>query len=277
MKYSLSYKCSGWRDVDEVQCPYNQLGLIIHDVKPEQRVCILVSKGATIDKVIEQTDLVRKVVGDNYTIRCDSVNDLRQLLDRGYKAWLFTPVTDWETYQGLLSMGASDILLDSYLCFCGEDLEFMKRKHEIIHRVSPCLSPTQQMANINAPKSSFFFIRPEDQWVCEKAIDILSPLIASPEAEQYLIDIYKRGNYIGDLCNIITGLDIHVENALLYGDNSDFAKMRFRCRQKCQQPGYRCQFCENTLRVVEKSIAIVKEYINDRDANGTSQTPASDE
>lgn len=271
MKYSLSYQCSGWKDVDEVQCPYNQLGLIIHDVKPEQRVCILMPKDASIDKVIEQTDLVRKVVGDNYTIRCDSMSDLRQLLNRGYKAWLFTPVTDWETYQVLVDSGVSDVLIDGYLGFCGRELSWAKEDYPIIHRASPCVSPTHTLSDTSS--SNFFFIRPEDQHLYEGSIDILSPIVTSHDREQVIINIYKLGSYFGSIADLIQGVGVNVGNMLL--DNRKFGETRFDCNQKCQHPRYRCRFCENTLNIADKLITIAKEYADDRNANDASQAIAS--
>lgn len=139
----------------------------------------------------------------------------------------------------LKDFGVSDIYIDGPLGFQYDNI--VKAKGDVKIRVSPTISPNSNFAN-SSRKVTSFFIRPEDLSKYEKAIDIID--FHNNKTEDTLYSIYKRGNFIYPINQLINGLIETVENPLV---PKTFADSRLNCGQKCQTPGNNCKICNNTF------------------------------
>lgn len=241
MKFSLNYKSKHKQQADEIRCPINQLGTIFSFIKdnPDKRYNIIIADDSPIarDKMIEQIEYVREVA-ENYTIQCGNIPTFRSLVDAGYNAYLRFPVTDWETFRYLQTIGASDIYIDGPLGF--QTSALVKGKDSVAIRVSPTVSPNTALS-IKDTNANSFFIRPEDLEKYSNAIDIIDFKVANQEKEDTLFQIYKRGTFGFNLKELIEGLNYTVPNLFI---TPDFAQNRLNCGQRCKIPGKSCHLCD---------------------------------
>lgn len=226
----------------EVRCASNQLGTIFEFVKshPNKRYNVLLQEKENLDKAIEQVKYIQ-AVADDYTIECNNIAAAKALIALGYNAYIRFPVTDWETFQGLLNFGCSDIFIDGPLGF--QMTEIAKAKGETKIRVMPTTSPN---ASLCAPSASHFFIRPEDKALYEPAIDIFDLRQGDLEKENAVFSIYNRGSFNFDIDELIENVPSDVNNFAL----ANFAEKRLNCRQRCKEPGSRCRWCDTQFSFV---------------------------
>ena len=229
----------------EVRCASNQLGTIFDLVKeyPNKRYNIIVTKEESLKTLMQQVDYIKAVAND-YTIECSDLFTLKELLKQGYNSYLKYPVTDWETFQGLLHLGVSDIYIDGPLGF--QTKAIAKGKKNVKIRVTPTNSPN---ASLMAPSASHFFIRPEDVSLYESAIDILDLRSQDIEVENSLFSIYSRGTFNFNISELIKNVPTEVNNIAL----ADFAKKRLDCGQRCKVPGNHCKWCDTQFLFVHKA------------------------
>lgn len=248
MVFSLHHHSKYIKSAGEVQCPYNQLGTIIKFIRenPDKRYNIIIPDDLTrvgLDKVIEQVDLIKPIIEDNYTIQCGNILQLKDLLSMNYNAYLRFPVSDWETFQNLRELQVSDIYIDGPLCFQSEAI--MKGKGNTKIRVSPTISPNATITENRKPSS--FFIRPEDLNLYSY-IDVIDFKEKTQDQEDVLYQIYNRGSFNYDINLLIKGLP--ARNNLMF--RKDFAERRINCGQKCNIPGYNCHYCETYFNIISR-------------------------
>ena len=256
MLFSVNHNSSKKQEEDEIKCPVNQLGLIIKDLRAREvvRANIMVFSGEYLDEIIEQVELVKKAVGDNYTIECRNYGDLIAILKKGYHAYHYYPVTDWESFQVLVELGVSDIYIDGPLCFQAERVSKAAKEHNIKIRISPSVSPNISPAASPAPNS--FFIRPEDLEIYSPYFDIIDFQASNQDQQDTLFSIYKKGSFLFDFNFIVETL--HEEPILCGLISKEFAKNRLNCKQICKIPGESCHLCFSEFanaRLVEKIVA----------------------
>lgn len=99
---------------------------------------------------------------------------------------------------------------------------------------------------------SGFYIRPEDVKHYEKSIYVFNFEDCDLKKEKVLFDIYKRGEWSGDLQYLITNLNISIPNVIL---PDGFGQNRSKCAQRCMVTG-NCHYCETAFRFAD---AIKKE------------------
>lgn len=174
---------------------------------------------------------------------------LQDLLSRGYNAYLKFPVSDWETFSDLSSIGVSDIYIDGPICF---DINSIRKgKDNVKIRVSPTISANASIAG-RTPNS--FFIRPEDLNLYDEVIDVIDFHETNMDKEDSLFSIYTRGTFNYDIGHLVTGLP-QINNLLI---GKDFAQPRLNCKQKCKIPGRSCHICHNNFLIIEKSLELAK-------------------
>lgn len=144
------------------------------------------------------------------------------MLNKGYHAYLATPVTDWETFLTLKRLGVSDIYIDGPLGFSMNKI--VRGKEDVKIRVSPSVSPNTVLSAESNLTS--FFIRPEDLDLYDDYIDVIDFQTAKLEKENKLFDIYKRKSFMFDLALLIDNLNDSINN--LYVTN-DFGLERLNC------------------------------------------------
>lgn len=255
MKFSLSYNNRNRTEADEIKCTYKGLGYYFEFIikHPEKRYCISFAKDYVDSFFTDEVQKIIPIVSD-YTIECDRIDSLKELLQKGYKAFLKYPVSDWEIFNQLKKLGVTDIYIDGPLGFSMEDIG--KAKDSILIRVSPTVSSN---ASFIQRYPSSFYIRPEDLHLYDKTIDIIDfKVTPNCEEEEALFSIYKRGTFNYSLSNLVKTMQPNVENVLL---PKDFGEQRVNCKQRCQLPGARCHYCDSVFGVTSKlaKVAGIKE------------------
>lgn len=255
MIYSVSYKSKHLSAAGEIVCPYNQLGQIYDFMKehPEKRYIVTVSKDADINKLHEQLEYLKMVIGDNYTLSV-SLEMARVLKNKSnIRYFINYPVADWETFNVYKALGVTDIWIDGPLCF--DMPTIAKKKQNIKIRISPVFSPNSIRIMGDLVDFSFettFFIRPEDiSKECYSPIDIIDFKTGDQEKEDALFDIYNRGEFLFDIDKLILGLRPGVSNMKLDAE-PDWASRRSQCKQKCQHTS-NCHYCRTIFDLVELS------------------------
>lgn len=243
MLFSISYQSKIKKLADEIRCPYNQLGLLLKFMKenPQKRYVIELPndiKQEGIDKAIKELEIIKDIISD-YTFSCHSLNSFKETRERGYQAFLALPVTDWELFDSLLEQGASDIWIDSALGFQVNAIIRAKGSTKI--RVVPNYSSV-----IGNMQPNSFFIRPEDLMKYQEVIDIVFFREKDVSREELIFTIYKRGNFIGNIEDLIPATREPTSNALF---KEDFAETRLNCRQSCKIPGHHCAYCRTYFNI----------------------------
>lgn len=243
MLFSISYQSKIKKLADEIRCPYNQLGLLLKFMKenPQKRYLIELPnniKQEDMDKAIKELEIIKSMVSD-YTFSCHSLNSFKEMRERGYQAFLDLPVTDWELFNDLIEQGASDIWIDGALGFQINALTRAKGSVKI--RTVPNYSSV-----IGNMQPNSFFIRPEDLAKYQEAIDIIFFKEKDLSREELIFTIYKRGNFIGNIEDLIPVTREPTPNALF---KEDFADIRLNCRQNCEVPGHRCAYCRTYFNI----------------------------
>jgi hypothetical protein len=228
------------------------LGTLIKFIKdnPKKRYVIVLDKKADMNKAVEQTELVATIAED-YTIQCETLNQLFELRERRYNAFITHAITTWEEFHSFQELGVTDIYIDSPLTFQCEALRRGKENAKI--RVSPTISPNGAISANRTITS--FFIRPEDLSIYEGAIDIIDFKVLNQDQEDALFDIYTRGSFIYGINELIPGLQLNVNNVLFDGK---FGETRSNCGQKCLIPGHSCHYCKTYALLMEKFVASTK-------------------
>ena len=257
MLFSVSYLSKTKQKADEIKCPYNQLGVIWGFIKeyPDKRINIVAVSvdEEDLDRLFREVDTVKSAVDDNYTVTCGDFSLLQTMLTKGYNACFKFPVTDWEGFGVLKSLGVSDIYIDGPLGFQTDRL--IQAKGGIKIRVSPSLSPNA--APSASPNLNSFFIRPEDLDKYSEIIDVIDFMESDLDRESTLLDIYRRRSFPYNLALLIPNLNIQVENIFIH---DSFAANRLNCGQKCKIPGYSCHICENETRVTNQLLQYFGKY-----------------
>ena len=243
MLFSISYQSKMKKLADEIRCPYNQLGLLFKFMKenPQKRYLIELPssvKQEEIDKAIKELEIIKDIVFD-YTFSCHNLNSFKETRERGYQAFLDLPVTDWELFNDLIEQGASDIWIDGALGFQINTIARAKDNTKI--RTVPNYS-----AVIGNMQPSSFFIRPEDLAKYQEAIDVVFFREKEVSREEVCFTIYKRGNFIGNIEDLIPITREPTPNALF---KEDFAQTRLNCRQSCEVPGHHCAYCRTYFNI----------------------------
>lgn len=262
MLFSVNYQSKNKGKADEIRCPYNQLGTLYGFMKDHRDKRYLIAGASSEDpgRLLEQVDIVRDSVQD-YTIECSSILYTKKLIKDGYKAFVKFPITDWETLNSFVNIGVSDVWIDSCLGFQLGKVYQLCRDKGIKIRVSPSLSPT---AAITGLKPNSFFIRPEDLSLVSKYIGVIDFKVTNQEKEDALFSIYKRGNFIYNLKDLLDDCAFSVPNPYL---KPEFGQARITCGQRCLIPGHSCHLCETQVQLTN----LVYEYFKGEERDKESE------
>ena len=253
MKYSVNYHSKHIEEADEIRVPWNQMGLVY---KLDKRLVITEVERNNTDKSLPEIDKIKDT--KDYTISCGDPSLLQDLLGSGYKAFLRYPISDWEMYQSLIARNVTDIYVDGQLGFSMTALFNSKGDTKI--RVSPQVSASASLFSdyIEGSGPNTFYIRPEDLRLYEHYIDVIDFKETNQEKEDTLFTIYKRGNWTGDLKDLIPSVAQSVQNPYL---KPEFAEARLNCGQICKIPGRVCHLCLTQFALTN----LVVDYFSNKD------------
>lgn len=256
MQFSVNYHSKWVREANEIRCPWNQLGSILDDLHENKtaRLCVLIPAAANesefdYDKFYSQLALVRPLV-PSLTVQIPSFEFFKNVNDHLYSAFFSFPVTDWETFHAFIDIGVSDIWIDGPLCFQAKALEKAKANYDINLRVAPTVSSAYAIRKDT--KVNSFYLRPED--LSQLPIDIVDFHTNSQDREDTLYSIYKRGNFLFDISNLVPGLPEKISNKAF---DKNFANRRANCGQICQIPGRSCHYCTTYFSTLDKASKLI--------------------
>lgn len=167
------------------------------------------------------------------------------------------PVETFEQLDRFLYTNVTDVYVTNSLAF---DLKRVKEKIE-----AECEFPPQIRVYPNICQSYWadeqsirsFFVRPEDVKIYEPYVDVMEiyaetiPQLA--KADVYL-DIYKRGDWFGDLQEYLINCNQSIDNKYMF---KDFGEKRLGCRKKCLVNANQCNYClsqDKYLRLMSKTM-----------------------
>ena len=149
-----------------------------------------------------------------------------------------TFVRDWDTFNGFIDLGVSDIYIVEELAFSLGKLGPIAHAKNISIR---CFANVAQSRWVNERSIKSFFIRPEDVYMYESYIDVLEFQGESQNIQEIMYDVYAHAKkWFGPLREIIFGLESDIDSRTILPDS--FAKVRLNCDHKCKKGG-KCTIC----------------------------------
>lgn len=241
MIFSVSSSLSQyWSKVGEIKCLYNKLRTVYEYLKQnvEKQLLIILPKNYDESKFSNQIELIEENLSNSVLLLPEKIEDAFKLKEK-HRVIFPYPVSDWELFQTLVNAGFRDLIIDGSLGFC---LPKIKRYYDINIRITPQKSSTKIISDSDP---SFFFVRPEDLRIYEPYVDVIDFSESNPELEETYFNIYNRGNFIGEIDQLIPQLKNHkAKNGLI---PPHFGTYRLNCEQRCKNPGKHCSVCERTL------------------------------
>lgn len=165
--------------------------------------------------------------------------------------YYLTFVTNWELFQGFLTLNVTDIFLAESIMFDIIKIKkILQQKEKKIALRSYC--NVCESAWINTPSIKKFFIRPEDLPLYEDLIDtfefFLPDSLLSVTRLNTLYTVYTRDKYwFGQFKELITGYESEEDSRFII---SSFGEQRLSCRQKCMsslEPT--CHICDRIVQL----------------------------
>ena len=152
------------------------------------------------------------------------------------KFYLNIYVKDWDTLQGLIKEGVSDIFIVEEMGFDLKRAAAVAQDNHVHIRVFPNVA---QSSWKSTPAAKKFWIRPEDLHYYEEYIDTCE-FYGTNEQQQIFYNIYVNDKkWVGDLNDLIIDLNEEVYSMCLL---PRFGEKRVYCNHRCLK-GEHCQMC----------------------------------
>jgi hypothetical protein len=253
MKYCLDYAPlinHNYKKVDEV------LFFNIDDV----RSYILSMKEKTTQRLILdvpffKSDVFKDVVklrkeGYNITIRT-LLGENQSLIDystENVQFFFSDHCSSWDTLNAMVNAGVSDIYITDELGFsldkvkkiCGDKIQI---------RTYPNISQTDTYWT-GLPFNTIygFFISPNEIKFYEKYVDVCEFYSNSVDKQDVLYEIYKKGSWLGNLRDLILGLEEDLYASFLF---PTFGIYRATCDKRCFK-GEDCKLCHRAMDLTKE-------------------------
>lgn len=253
MKYCLTYHRSTFEKnlFDEVIIKYEEENEHIVNFAQEEangvRLVLDMSnyKGEPADSlpVIKMT---AKVHSDIAVLLNLGQTDFAQVLLSEGIAFFYDKIAEtWDELVSLVYAGVSDVYIGSELGFEIKDVSRVCHTHNVKVRAYPNVAQTSApFKNMN--KITTFFIRPEDMSLYENYIDTVQ-FFGPLDRQRVLHQIYNKQTWLGNLSEIIIGLDTDIKNSSIA---PRFAEARVNCKKRCNQE--KCTLCNNVQTFAQR-------------------------
>ena len=165
-----------------------------------------------------------------------------------------TKVTDWDTLQGFLSFGVSDMYIAENLGFELDKVAAILHKSGVQVRVFPNVA---QSAYDNTPSLKQFFIRPDDISTYEPFVDVCEFYGNKNQISTYYKIYAIDKKWFGPLKEIIIGFNHDLDSRFVL---PPFAQRRIKCGKKCFK-GEPCNICDriaSAAKTLENNGLLVK-------------------
>lgn len=150
-----------------------------------------------------------------------------------------THATTEEIIKAYIADGVSDIYLTDDLGFSFNKLH---SKYNVNFRL---FLNVAQVPNERSKEPNFngFFIRPDDVHLYDYD-NVIFEFFGPLDRQSVLYEIYSKGKWLGDLNDLILGLNLHIDNRTI---TPGFGQARQICQHKCGE----CSICDTTAHVAE--------------------------
>lgn len=266
MKYCANYyKDFRYLDkVDEIIIKYQnqtqkQLIDFLETVRAEVRVIVkLEDNSLNIDKAAEIFADV-KVIHSNFAVILSGPDATftDRLKEKEIPFFYSTFVDKWDVLMSFLSVGVSDVYIVNELGFDLKDVSKVCKEHNAQIRVFPNVAQlSSRVGKMNKLKS--FFIRPDDIEHYEPYVDVCE-FFGPLDRQSVLYEIYTDRKWLGDLEQLIIGLNMSIQNNTLV---PAFGEERISCRKDCYKG--KCIICDKCLSVANslKEANVVIKRVN---------------
>ena len=256
MKYCINFaKHSNMLDrVDEVLIRYaNDITLIIDYIKehPNQRIIINIDNMADCVKqnlIIKWAGIKEENPNLNFALRIEKYQeDIQEQIEaaKGKIDFFFGNfVRDFDTLQGYLQIGVSDVYIVEHLCFELDKVAAVAHAAGAQIRVFPNIAQSTWNDSQDMKK---FWIRPEDITFYEPYVDVFE-FFGDQNRVDNSIRIYQNEKqWMGPVSDIIIGFKDDIDNRTIV---RGFAERRIKCGKSCLK-GSHCQYCDRIIRLTE--------------------------
>lgn len=151
-------------------------------------------------------------------------------------------VSNWDVFMSYSAIGVSDIYIVNELAFEMPEVSKICKEKNIKVRTFPNVA---QMSNttLNLNKLKSFFIRPEDIATYEPYVDVCE-FFGPIDRQSVLYEIYTKEKWMGDLEELIIGLNFSVPNQSII---PAFGEQRLNCRKDCYRG--KCIICDKIISI----------------------------
>ena len=246
MNYCMTYdnRSRHLKDFNEVILKYtHKTSEIIEHIKnyeQEQRVILNIQE---LENAVDCKDILCAAAGVHSNIAImGSITQLAAMKEIGLPYFLITVASSWDTLNGYINMGVSDVYVGNEFAFDLKTIASVCKEHNVKVRVYANVAQTDCPAVENTITQ--FFIRPEDITLYEPLVDVIE-FYGPLDRQDVLYEIYTKQRWLGDLSDLILGLKDKVNNTLITGA---FGMLRINCKKRC---GYSkaCNICTRYLSV----------------------------
>ena len=250
MKYCVRYDRDFryLKEVDEVIIEYkNKNGELIRFMEtiPEnQRIIVKITdKKLDIDENISIIAAAAKV-HPNMTVLLPTadVAFAKTLKEENVPFFFDKFVNEWDVFMSYIELGISDIYIVNELAFEMSEVSRICKEKNIFIRTFPNVAQmSNTAANLNKLKA--FYIRPEDIAIYEPYVDVCE-FFGPIDRQSVLYDIYQNEKWMGDLEDIIIGLNYSIPNQSIL---PCFGEQRLNCRKDCYRG--KCIICDKVASI----------------------------
>ena len=211
----------------------------LHDIitnYPEKTICCVIQYDLNLDEL--NTIKMFKESCNNLICAVSTLSQAIFCKENNIRFYFNHYITSYYEMQAALDLGAGYIIPGASLFF---DLPKLKDKGVAV-RAIPNVAYMDGFKRENGIVGSW--IRPQDLELYDNYIDIVEFKDCNDiEKEKLLIKIYfEDKEWLGQLRDLITNFDYQGFCGLI---NSDLAKRRIKCKQRCQENGI-CHYCKSS-------------------------------
>ena len=251
MKYCISYH-KDFRHLDKVDeviikfqnQTQKQLIDFLETMRADVRVIVKLEENTlNIDKATE-IFANAKVIHPNFSVALSGPDAAftERLKEKEIPFFYSTFVDKWDVLMSFLSVGVSDVYIVNELGFDLKDVSKVCKEHGVQVRVFPNVAQlSSQVGKMNKLKS--FFIRPDDIEHYEPYVDVCE-FFGPLDRQSVLYEIYLGEKWMGDLEELIIGLNMSIQNNTLV---PAFGIERISCKKDCYKG--KCIICDKCLSV----------------------------
>lgn len=246
MKYAIKYYrgCPILGKADEIIIKYNEKTTALLDFvqkwKPKQRIVLDIKEN---EDILQSRLILRQAKELHAQIALLlSKEQFNEDIDTLNIPYFFAEgANTYDELHGQLAAGVSDIYIKDELGFNLSKISEYLHNNGIKVRVFPNVAQTSTTLPADPMKN--FFVRPNAILVYEDMIDVCE-FYAPLDKQAVLFDIYRDQRWLGNLREVIYGLDVDVDNQTLL---PHFDLSRGKCGKRCNMG--KCDICNVAVSV----------------------------